>query len=186
MELYLSSRPTVMPSNECACSLERLSALSVLWLKYPMENNSNHVLESVFDLCTSSNGVVSLRPSRPGTWLNIIAAWCTAKYQNYRPTCFSVINARAIWIMVRQVRSANSFEDWRPAGAAIMFEPFDSIHRRSFPLINFLSNSEWNLWVRRPTSALNNSSTDVINVDDKDDIPYNQQYPVATSTNNNA
>ena len=67
MELDLSSRPTAMPSNVCACSLERLSALSVSWLKYHMDNSSNHVLESVFELCTSSNGVVSLRPIRPGT-----------------------------------------------------------------------------------------------------------------------
>ena len=67
MELDLSSRPTAVPSNVCACSLEQLSALSVSWFKYPMENTSNYVLESGFELCTSSNGVVSLRPSRPGT-----------------------------------------------------------------------------------------------------------------------
>ena len=180
MELDLSSRPTVMPSNVCAGSLEQLSALSVSWLKYPMENSSNHVLESGFELCNSSNGVVSLRPSRPGTWFIIIAAWRTMKYQNYRPTCFSVINACAIWIIVRQVRSDNPFEDWRPAGASIMFEPFESIHQRAFPPINFLSKSEWKLWGRRPASALNNSSADIINVDDKDNIPYKQQYLVAT------
>ena len=39
--------------------------------------------------------------------------------------------------MVRQVRSDSPFEDWRQAGAAIMFEPFDSIHRREFPPIKF-------------------------------------------------
>ena len=66
-ELDLSSLPTAMPSNVCACILEQLSELYVSWLKYPMENNSNHVLESGFELCTSSNGVVSLRPSWPGT-----------------------------------------------------------------------------------------------------------------------
>ena len=88
--------------------------------------------------------------------------------------------------MVRQVRYANPFEDWRPAGAAIMFEPFESIHQRAFPLINFLSKSEWNLWDRRPASALNKSSADVINVDDKYENPYNHQYLVATSTSNNA
>ena len=88
--------------------------------------------------------------------------------------------------MVRQVHSSSPFEYWRPDGAAIMFEPFESIHRRAFPPINFLSKSEWNLWDRRPASALNNSSVDVIDVDDKDDIPYNQHYLVATPTSNNA
>ena len=88
--------------------------------------------------------------------------------------------------MVRQVRYANPFEDWRPAGAAIMFEPFESIHQRAFPPINFLSKSEWNLWGRRPASDLNKSRVDVIDVDDKDDIPYNQQYLLAISTSNNA
>ena len=53
-----------------------------------------------------------------------------------------VISARAIWIIVRQVRSDNQFEDWRPAGAAIMFETFESIHWRTFSPINFLSKSE--------------------------------------------
>ena len=67
-----------------------------------------------------------------------------------------------------------------------MFEPFESIHWRVFPPINFLSKLEWNLWGRRPVSALNNSRADVIDVDDKYDIPYNQQYLVATSTSNNA
>ena len=97
-----------------------------------------------------------------------------------------MINARAIWIIVRQVSSYNPFEDWRLAGAAIIFEPFDSIHRRAFPPINLLSKLEWNLWGRRPAYALNNSSADVIAVDDKDDIPYNQNYLVATSTSNKA
>ena len=65
-----------------------------------------------------------------------------------------------------------------------MFEPFESIHRRSFLPINFLSKSKLNLWGMRPASALNNSSADFINVDDKDNIPYNQQYLVATSNSN--
>ena len=69
--------------------------------------------------------------------------------------------------MVRQVRYTSPFEDWRPDGAAIVFEPFDSIHRREFPPITFLSKSEWNLWGRRPASALDNSRADVIDVDDK-------------------
>ena len=84
-----------------------------------------------------------------------------------------MIDARAIWIMVRQVCSVNPFEYWRPDGAGIMFEPFDSTHRRAFPPINFLSKLECNLWGRHPASVLNNSSADVINVDDKDDIQYN-------------
>ena len=67
MELDLSSRPTAMPSSVCACILEQLSALYVSWLKYPIENSSNHALESGLELCTSSNGVVSFRPSQPGT-----------------------------------------------------------------------------------------------------------------------
>ena len=87
--------------------------------------------------------------------------------------------------MVRQTRSADPFEDWRPAGAVIMFEPFASIHRREFPPINFLSKSECNLWGRLPASDLNNSSVDVIEVDYNDNIPYTQQYLVATSTSNN-
>ena len=107
-----------------------------------MGNSSNYVLESGFELCISSNGVVSLMPSRPGTSFSIIAAWRTAKYHNSRPTCFSVINARAIWIIVRQVCYANPFEDLRPAGAEITFEPFESIHWRAFPPINLLSKLE--------------------------------------------
>ena len=42
------------------------------------------------------------------------------------------------------------------------------------------------MWGKHPVSALNNSSAEVIDVDDKDNIPYNQQYLVATSTNNKA
>ena len=142
IEFDISYRPTAMPSSVCACSLEQLSALSVSCLKYPIEISSNHVLESGLELCTSSNGVVSLRPNRPGTLFSIIDAWRTAKYQNYWPALFSVINARAVWIILRQVRSTNPFEEWSRAGAAMIFEPFDSIHRMAFPLINFLSKLE--------------------------------------------
>ena len=67
MELDLSSLPTEMPSIVCACSLERLSGLSVSWLKYHIENISNHVLELGLELCTSSNGVVIFKLSWPGT-----------------------------------------------------------------------------------------------------------------------
>ena len=171
MEFDLSSLPTEMPSSVCACSLEQLSELSVSCLKYPIENSSNHIFESVLELWTSSNVVVSVRPGRPGTWFSIIAACCTAKYQNSQLICFYVINSCAIWIIVRHVRSANSFEDWQPAGAAMMLEPFDSIHRRAFPPINFPSKSKWNLWGRRTASALNSSNADIIEVDDNDDNP---------------
>ena len=171
MELDLSSRLTAIPSSVCACSLERFSALSVSWLKYPIDNSSNHVLEWGLELCTISNDVLSLMHSHPGTWFGIIAECLTAKYQNSRLTCFSVINYCAIWIIVPQVRSVNPFEDWRPAGAARMLEPFEIIDRREFPLINFQSKLEWNLWGRRPASGLNNSNANVIDVDDNDYIP---------------
>ena len=138
MELDLSSLPTATLSSVCACNFEQLSAFSVSWLKYSIENNSNYVLYSGLELWTISNGVVSFMPNRPGTWFSIIAACRTAEYQNYRPTCFSVINALTVWIKVRHVRSANPFKDWRPAVAVIMLEPFYSIHWRAFPPINFL------------------------------------------------
>ena len=67
MELDLSSLPTVMLYSVCACNLERLLALSVSWLKYPIENSSNHVLELGLELWTSSNGVASLSLNRPRT-----------------------------------------------------------------------------------------------------------------------
>ena len=144
MDLVLSSPPTVIPSSVYACNLEQLLALSVSWLKYPIENSSNHVLESGLELWTIPNGVMSLRTSWPGTWFIIISVCCTVKYQNCRHTCFSVMNARAIWIKVRHVRSANPFKDWCSAEAGIMLEPFDNIHWRAFTLISFLSKSEWN------------------------------------------
>ena len=124
MELDLSSLPTAIPSRVWACNFDRLSALYVSWLRYHIENNSNHVLESGLALWTSSNGVVSFRPNRPGTWFSIISSWRTVKYQNSLPTCFYVMNALAIWIKVRHVRLANPSEDWRLAGVAIMLEPF--------------------------------------------------------------
>ena len=96
IELVLSSLPTAIPSRVYAYNLEQLSALSVSWLKYPIENNSHHVLKSGLDLWTSSNGVVSFWTNCTGTWFGIIATWSTAKYQNSLPNCFSVINALAI------------------------------------------------------------------------------------------
>ena len=172
-----------MSYSLCACSLEQLLALSVSWLKYPIDNISNHVFESGLKLLTSSNSVVSVRPSHPGTWFSLMTACRTVKYQNSRPTWFSVINAHDICIIVRHVLSANPFEDWWPSGAAIMLEPFDSIHRRAFPSINFLSKSEWNLWGKRPASSLNSSNANVMDVYDNYNIPHIQQYLVATSTN---
>ena len=169
-ELDLSSLPTAMSSSVCAWNLEWILALSMSWLKYPIENSSNHVLESSLELWTISNGVASLRPIQPGTWFRIIAAFFTARYQNYRPTWFSVMNARVIWIKVRRVRSASPFEDWSPAGAAMMLEPFDNINRREFTLFNLLSKSEWNRWGRRPASTLNIFNAEFIDVDDSDDI----------------
>ena len=50
MDLELSSLPTAMPYSVCACNLEKLSLLSVSWLKYPIENHSNHVLVSGLEL----------------------------------------------------------------------------------------------------------------------------------------
>ena len=67
IELDLSSLPTAIPSSVCAYNLEQLSALFLSWLKYPIENSSNHVLESGLELWTSSNAMVIFRPSRPGT-----------------------------------------------------------------------------------------------------------------------
>ena len=74
MELDLLYLPTAIPSRVWAFNLDRLSVLSVSWLNYPIENNSNHVLESGFVLWTSSNDVVSFRPNCPGTWFSIISA----------------------------------------------------------------------------------------------------------------
>ena len=92
---------------------------------------------------TISNGMVSFRPNRPGTWFSIIASWQTAKYQNYLLNCFSVLNALAIWIKVRHVRSDNPFEDCCTAGAAIMLEPFERLIGGHFRrLISCQSRSE--------------------------------------------
>ena len=85
MELDLSFLPNAIPYRVWACNLDRLSVLSVLWLKYPIENNSNHVLEPGLELWMSSNSVTSFRPKKPGTWLIIIAACRTTNYQHSRP-----------------------------------------------------------------------------------------------------
>ena len=74
MELELSSLPTAMPSMVWACNFDQISELSVSWLKYPIDNSSNHVLDSGLTLWMSSNGGVSFRPNHPGTWFSIIDA----------------------------------------------------------------------------------------------------------------
>ena len=86
--------------------------------------------------------MVGFSPNQPENWFSVVDACRTAKYQNYRPFCFYVMNALDIWIKVRHACSANPFEYCRPAVAAIMLELFDSIHWRAFPPINFLSESE--------------------------------------------
>ena len=77
-----------------------------------------------------------------------------------------------IWIRVLHVRSANLFMDWRPVGATVMFYPFERIQRSAFPLINFLSKSKCNRLGKRPVSDLKCFSAEVMDVDDRDDIPY--------------
>ena len=67
-----------------------------------------------------------------------------------------------------------------------MFDPFERIQSRAFPPIGFLSKSEWNRLGKRPASALNFSSTEVMDVYDRDCIPYSQQYLVDTPTKSRA
>ena len=62
------------------------------------------------------------------------------------------------------MRSANPFENLRPAGAAITFDPLERIHHSAFPPISFLSKLEWNRLGNCPASDLKFSSTEVIDV----------------------
>ena len=80
------------------------------------------------------------------------------------------------------MRSANSFEDRCPAGSAIIFDLLARIQHSAFSPTSFLSNSEWNRLGKCPTSYLKFSSEEVIDVEDKDYIPYSQLYLVSTST----
>ena len=64
----------------------------------------------------------------------------------------------------------------------MVFDPFESIQSRALPPINFLSNLEWKHLGKRPTYYLDFFSAEVMDVDDREDIPYNQQYIVDTST----
>ena len=84
------------------------------------------------------------------------------------------------------MRFANPFKDWRPAGAAMMLEPFDRIKCREFTPINFLLKLEWNRWGKRLASDLNGYSSEVMGVHDRDDIPYSHKYLDATSTKSTA
>ena len=68
----------------------------------------------------------------------------------------------------------------------MMLEPFERIHHRVFPPINFLLKLEWNRWGKRPVSDFNCSCAEVIDVDDCDDIIYIQQYLVYASTKSRA
>ena len=63
-----------------------------------------------------------------------------------------------------------------------MFNQLARIQNNALPPISFLSKLEWNCLGNCPASDLKFSSAEVINVYDKYDIPYIQQYLVATST----
>ena len=62
----------------------------------------------------------------------------------------------------------------------MMFDLFERIYRREFPHINFLLKLEWKRLGKHPDSDLKISTAEVMDVDDRDDILYNQQYLVAT------
>ena len=67
-----------------------------------------------------------------------------------------------------------------------MFDLLARIHRSAFPTIIFLSKSEVKHLGNFPASDLKCSSVEVMDVGDKYEIPYNQQYRVATSTKSGA
>ena len=56
------------------------------------------------------------------------------------------------------------FEYLRLAGAARMFEAFVRIQHTDFPLLSFLSNSEWNLLGNCLASYLKDCGADVMDV----------------------
>ena len=90
--------------------------------------------------------------------------------------------ALEIWISILQVRSDNPFEDWRPAGAAIIVDLLSRIQRSALPPIHFLLKLEWDHLGHCFAYDSRVSILEVINVEDNYDIPYNQKYIVATST----
>ena len=59
---------------------------------------------------------------------------------------------------------ASPFKYLRPDGDARMFESFAMIQHRDFPLLSFLSNSEWNLLGSCPASYLKDCRADVMDV----------------------
>ena len=67
-----------------------------------------------------------------------------------------------------------------------MFDLLARIHRSAFPTIIFLSKSEVKHLGNFPASDLKFSSVEVIDVEDKYDITYNQQYRIATPTKSRA
>ena len=84
------------------------------------------------------------------------------------------------------MRSANTFEYLRLYRYAIMFNLLSNIQHSAFMPISFLSKLEWNHLSNCPASDLKCSSAEVIDIEDKDDIIYSQQYLVATSTKTRA
>ena len=80
------------------------------------------------------------------------------------------------------MHSTNTFKYWHPYGAAVIFDPLERIQRSAFLPIGFLSKLKWKLLGDCPASYLKFSSAEVMDVEDKNDIPYNQQYLVPTST----
>ena len=53
--------------------------------------------------------------------------------------------ARDMWMVVHQVRSARTLEDYQPDGAAMSQELLLWIHLRAMPPMSLLSKSVWNL-----------------------------------------
>ena len=67
-----------------------------------------------------------------------------------------------------------------------MFNTLSRIQRSAFPPISFLSKLEWKSLGNCPASYLKFSSAEVMYVEDKYYISYNQKYLVDTSTKNRA
>ena len=65
------------------------------------------------------------------------------------------------------MRSAKTIEDCLPSGAAIMFELLAIIHCSAFPLMRFLSNSDWKRCGNFTDSDLKASRADVMEAEDK-------------------
>ena len=63
------------------------------------------------------------------------------------------------------------FKDLRLDGAAMMFGSLSWIQLRDLPPMSFLLKPQWNILGNCPSSDLNDSRADVMDVEDKDDIP---------------